>query len=194
VKEQNKPITAEIIHLYDHELLPCIGCWACARSGKCHLQDEFESIYRKLEAADYVIIGIPNYWCNLPAVLVNFIQRHTAYAIWKPENAHKFEKISTKGEKIRKMLYCLRNFGPINPGFKKKRFIFIIAGTAPFRFLMGEYRGIMIFLRKYVSKLNARLYRTIFFTDTLFRIDLKKKDQLMKNAYKMGLKLKCPGE
>ena len=179
----------EMIYLYDYNISPCIGCWSCAKNQKCHIQDDFEMLYSKIEQAERIILGVPNYWCNLPGVLVNFIDRHTGYAIWKPKDGRNFGKLPSIRSKIKMMLKCFRNFGPINPSFQKKQFILVIAGTSPFRYLLGEYKGILFMLRKYVQKLNGKIKKTIIYTDTLFRLRKNKESKLLKKAFSIGTSL-----
>jgi len=51
------------LHLYDYEILPCMDCRACKKGDYvCPLNDEMQKIYPKMEKADLIIFGTPNYW------------------------------------------------------------------------------------------------------------------------------------
>jgi multimeric flavodoxin WrbA len=54
---------SEKIYLYDHEIFPCMDCRACKRGNfVCPLKDGMREIYPKMEKADLIIFGTPNYW------------------------------------------------------------------------------------------------------------------------------------
>ena len=51
------------IYLYDYEILPCMDCRDCKKGDYlCTLNDEMKKIYPKMEKADLIIFGTPNYW------------------------------------------------------------------------------------------------------------------------------------
>lgn len=39
----------------------CDGCWACARTGKCHIEDDMQPLYDTLAGADGIVFGTPVY-------------------------------------------------------------------------------------------------------------------------------------
>jgi len=54
---------SEKLYLYDYEILPCIDCRACKKGDyACPLNDGMQKIYPKMEKADLIIFGTPNYW------------------------------------------------------------------------------------------------------------------------------------
>ncbi len=65
----------------------------------------------------------------------------------------------------------------------------MIAGTSPFRHLLGEYKGILFMLRKYVQKLNGKIKKSIIYTDTLFRLRKNKESKILKKAFSIGASL-----
>ena len=53
----------EKIYLYAYKILPCMDCRACKKGDYvCPLNDEMQKIYPKMEKADLIIFGTPNYW------------------------------------------------------------------------------------------------------------------------------------
>ena len=80
--KQNGHLT-ELINLYDYNIGYCIGCWNCAKTGKCFQNDDFELIYNKMKESDIIIIGSPVYWGNISGIMKNFIDRHTGYSFKK---------------------------------------------------------------------------------------------------------------
>lgn len=71
----------EIIHLYDYEIKPCMGC-LCDKQESCKypcvIEDDMKVLYDKVLKADGVIFATPVYWFSPSAVLKNFIDRLTA--------------------------------------------------------------------------------------------------------------------
>ncbi len=178
----------ELINLYDYEIKPCIGDWACVKLGKCHIQDDFEIIFHKLYEADIVILGSPVYWANISGVMKNFIDRHTGYAMFKPPNAQNFYKLS-RWQKLKTILRLMKEFGPFDPRFKEKKYILITAATVPFKRIMGEVSPTINAMRKYVKKLKGKIISTLIYTDTLFRFKKNKEKIMLNKAYSLGRKL-----
>ena len=55
--------TSKKLYLYDYEILPCVDCRACKKGNfVCPLKDGMRKIYPKMEKADLIIFGTPNYW------------------------------------------------------------------------------------------------------------------------------------
>jgi multimeric flavodoxin WrbA len=55
--------TTQKLYLYDYEILPCRDCRDCKKGQYlCTLDDEMKKIYPKMEKADLIIFGTPNYW------------------------------------------------------------------------------------------------------------------------------------
>ena len=179
----------EMINLYDHEIKPCIGCWACAGTNKCVLSDDFESIYNRVERADVILLGVPCYWGNVPGVMKNFFDRHTGCAMFKPKNAAEFHSLTTK-EKIKTIIKMAKKFGP-NEGMGHKRFVWAVTMTAPFPMaqLSGDLSVTLKALNIYTKKLKGKRIGKIVYTDTLFRFRKNKGNRIMQRAYKMGERL-----
>jgi multimeric flavodoxin WrbA len=54
---------SEKLYLYDYEILPCMDCRDCKRGNYvCSQHDGMKKIYPKMEKADLIIFGTPNYW------------------------------------------------------------------------------------------------------------------------------------
>lgn len=68
----------ELIALAGKEIKPCDGCWACSKAGKCHINDDMQPIYEKLEEADGLVFGSPVYHYSLNGLSKDFIDRMSA--------------------------------------------------------------------------------------------------------------------
>jgi len=55
--------TYEKIYLYEYEISPCIDCRKCKKGDcVCVINDGMQQIYPKIDEADLIIFGTPNYW------------------------------------------------------------------------------------------------------------------------------------
>ena len=57
----------ELIHLYDLDYKGCASCFACKRIGSrdyghCAIKDDLLPVFKKVEAADAILIGSPIYY------------------------------------------------------------------------------------------------------------------------------------
>jgi multimeric flavodoxin WrbA len=178
----------ELINLYDYRIKYCIGCWSCASNGKCFQDDDFELIFNKLKKADVIIIGSPVYWGNVSAIMKNFFDRHTGYAMYIPPNMNKVQNLSIYS-KIKILINVMKNFGP-KKGLEKKKFVLIIASTIPFKHLRGDVPNTLHAIKTYIKNLKGKVIAKLIYTDTLFKFKSKKEVKMMKKAYKIGNKLK----
>jgi multimeric flavodoxin WrbA len=66
---------AETIYLPGKTVLPCLGCDYCHKKGSCTQKDAFLEIQEKIQAADGLVLGSPNYIFNVSAQLKAFMDR-----------------------------------------------------------------------------------------------------------------------
>ena len=71
----------ELLLVADKNIAPCDGCEACAETSICRIQDDMQTIYQQLEAADAIILGTPVYFGNVSAQAKAIIDR--TYSIRK---------------------------------------------------------------------------------------------------------------
>jgi multimeric flavodoxin WrbA len=67
--------SVELILLREKRIEFCNGCLSCDSTGKCNIRDDMQLIYPKLENADLIIFGSPNYFNNISGMMKNFIDR-----------------------------------------------------------------------------------------------------------------------
>lgn len=65
----------ELVSLSESKVLPCVSCYACHKTGKCTLKDDFEEIKEKLLACDGFIFASPNYIHNVTAQIKALFDR-----------------------------------------------------------------------------------------------------------------------
>ncbi|UCD08858.1 MAG: flavodoxin family protein [Dehalococcoidales bacterium] len=61
----NKNADVELYTVSGKNLQPCDGCWACASSGKCHINDDMQELYEKIVMADGLVFGTPIYFWGM---------------------------------------------------------------------------------------------------------------------------------
>lgn len=65
----------EIIKLGDLKIQYCDGCLSCDETGKCHINDDMESILEKMVEADGFVFGTPDRFDNVSGLMKNFMDR-----------------------------------------------------------------------------------------------------------------------
>ncbi len=77
VRERGREVETEILDLHSYDVQPCTGCDLCVRRKPCPLSenDDMPEIEKILSAADAIIIAAPSYFCSVPGILKNLIDR-----------------------------------------------------------------------------------------------------------------------
>ena len=70
----------ELVDLCKLNIEYCNACGICHKKGKCYKKDDFQGLYRKLLAADGLVMGSPNYFLSVTAQMKTLIDR-MAYAV-----------------------------------------------------------------------------------------------------------------
>lgn len=65
----------ETIYLPGDTVLPCLGCDTCHKKGRCPQKDSFPEIQQKVQEADGVVLGSPNYIFSVSAQMKAFMDR-----------------------------------------------------------------------------------------------------------------------
>lgn len=70
----------ELIHLYDLNYKGCVSCFACKTKGgksygKCAVKDDLTLIFKKIEAANAIILGSPIYYGTVSGEMKSFMER-----------------------------------------------------------------------------------------------------------------------
>ena len=67
----------ESVRIYNLEMKPCIGCMKCRPDRPCILpRDDAQALAEKVRWADFIVIGCPVYWGNMPGTLKLFFDRN----------------------------------------------------------------------------------------------------------------------
>lgn len=86
----SKGAKIELVNLKDKKIEMCKGCMGCETTGTCDISDDFPKILGKIFRAETLILGSPNYFNNVSALMKSLIDRM---------NAH-WENSILKGKKV----------------------------------------------------------------------------------------------
>ncbi len=75
---RDKKADTELYSVAGKDIRPCDGCWACANSGKCHINDDMQELYEKIVESDGIIFGTPIYFWGMTAQAKTVIDRTIA--------------------------------------------------------------------------------------------------------------------
>ena len=73
----------ELFSVSGREIGPCDGCQTCLTTGKCHIDDDMQTVYQKLVEADGIIFGTPIYFYAMTAQAKAIMDR--TYALRRPD-------------------------------------------------------------------------------------------------------------
>ncbi len=68
-------IETEIVSLAGKDIRPCTGCMACRQKEECSVKDDLMPIYRKMKAAEGIILASPVYFGSCTALLKSLMER-----------------------------------------------------------------------------------------------------------------------
>jgi multimeric flavodoxin WrbA len=77
---RSKGCEVELVDLCKLNIEFCNACGICHKKGKCYKKDDFQTLYKKLLAADGLVMGSPNYFRSVSAQMKTLIDR-MAYAV-----------------------------------------------------------------------------------------------------------------
>ena len=103
--------SAELVLLREKRIEFCDGCLSCDSSEKCKIRDDMQVIYPKLESADLIIFGSPNYFSNMSGMMKNFVDRLNPYYTSKKLKDKKVVAVvvggSNKPDTIKNSIRCI---------------------------------------------------------------------------------------
>jgi len=72
---RSKGAETELVDLCKLHIEYCNACGVCYKKGKCVKKDDFQSLYKKILAADGLVMGSPNYFRSVTAQMKTMIDR-----------------------------------------------------------------------------------------------------------------------
>ena len=72
----------DLLRLSEIEIAPCDGCVTCHQTGECRINDDMQEVYKKLLAANGIILGSPVYFWSVSGQTKTLMDR--TYALRHP--------------------------------------------------------------------------------------------------------------
>ena len=151
----------ETVRIHDLNIKPCIGCLKCRPDRLCILpRDGAHVLAEKVRWSDFIIIGCPNYWGNMPGTLKLFFDR----------NVPLFEYCEAKA-----IRYVPR------PQLRGKRAALVVNSGSPFPYnlLRSQSRGTIGSLRTILKAAGVRIEWVLNVPDS-YNFEKKKERHLRK--------------
>ncbi len=68
-------VDSEIFYVGKSPIAPCMGCGACAKTGKCVINDKVNNFIEKMETSDGLIVASPVHFASPVGSVLNFLSR-----------------------------------------------------------------------------------------------------------------------
>lgn len=156
----------ETVRIQELNIKPCIGCMKCRPDNPCILpRDDAQLLAEKFKWADFIIIGCPVYWGNMPGPLKLFFDR----------NVPLFEYAEARA-----IRYIPK------PQLRGKRAAFVVSCVAPFPYnlLRTQSRGTLGALNTIFKAAGVSIEGVINVADS-YNFE-KKKDRYLKKAKRLA--------
>jgi len=156
----------ETVRISDLDMKPCIGCMKCRPDQECILpRDDANVLAEKVRSADYIVIGCPVYWGNMPGTIKLFFDR----------NVPLFEYAEAKA-----IRYIPK------PQLRGKRAALVVSCVAPFPYnlLRSQSRGTIGALKTILKAGGVKIEWVINVSDS-YNFE-RKKDRYLRRARRLA--------
>ncbi|MHC4498015.1 MAG: flavodoxin family protein [Planctomycetota bacterium] len=154
---------AEYVRLCDLNIVPCTECNFCYESGKCRIEDDYQTLLSKILEADRMIFATPIFFMTVCAQAKILIDR--CQCLW----AHKFilkQPLITTGQDRRAMVIAVG-------GTKSKKM----------------FDSIRLTFRYYLNVLEMRYAASLFVNQVDALGEIRKHPSAMDHAFRLGHEL-----
>ncbi|MDD5680562.1 MAG: flavodoxin family protein [Candidatus Omnitrophica bacterium] len=151
----------EKIYLMDLVIKPCRGCLVCQRTGRCTIDDGFNTLADKIREADVIVFSSPTYFSNVTSCAKRFFDR--GYSMFK-ENSFGLTYLYKKPHKAILITSCGAPF--------------------PFSYLLGISTGSVRAMKVFFNYMRVKINTLIVSGAKDF--DIKTHDRLLRKAYDLG--------
>jgi len=151
----------QTVRIQDMKIKPCIGCMKCRPDKPCILpEDDAQMLAEKVRWADFIVIGCPVYWGNMPGTLKLFFDR----------NVPLFEYAEAK---------AIRYFP--KPQLRGKRAALVVCsvGPYPYNLLRSQSGGTVGSLRTILKAGGVKIESVLNVPDS-YNFEKKKERYLLK--------------
>lgn len=151
------------VFLRDLEISPCLEIYACAKTGRCAIRDDFDLLVPKLEQADLVILASPIMFYAVSAHTKALMDRCQAFWVKR---------------------YWLKE--PINPDKLRRKGVFISVGATKGKRL---FDGAILSARYFFDALDIEMAATLCFGGLDAAGDVLQHPEYLQQAYDLGVSL-----
>ncbi|MBM3299654.1 MAG: flavodoxin family protein [Deltaproteobacteria bacterium] len=157
-------VLVEEVVLRELKISPCMEIYGCKTSGRCVIQDDFQTVYDQLVACDGFMLASPIFFYTVSALTKIFMDR--CQSLW-----------------AKKYLIEKRSFGETNP---KRKGLFIAAGATRGKRL---FDGTLLTVRYFFDTLDMEVWRTLLYRGLDLEGDVLKHPEYLEEAYQAGKEL-----
>ena len=138
----------EMVRIHDLNMKPCVGCMKCRPDHPCVLSpDDAHMLAGKIKRSDFIIIGCPVYWGNMPGPLKVFFDR----------NVPLFEYCEAKS---------IRYIPKPRLGGKRAALVINSAAPFPYNLLRSQSRGTIVSLRTILRAAGVKIESVVNIPDS----------------------------
>jgi multimeric flavodoxin WrbA len=160
------PHKIENVRIHDLKIKPCIGCMKCRPDKTCILpRDDAHEFAEKVRWSDFIIIGCPVYWGNMPGTLKLFFDR----------NVPLFEYAEARA-----IRYIPK------PRLKGKRAVLVVSSVGPFPYnlLRSQSRGTIGSLKTILKAAGIKIEGVLNVPDS-YNFE-KRKERYLRKAKRLA--------
>jgi len=151
----------EEIVLRDLKMSPCLEIYGCKETGRCVIQDDFQSLYDKLLACHGLILASPVFFYTVSSLTKIMMDR--CQSLW------------VKRYWIEKTAFGKKDYS--------KKGLFISAGATKGKRL---FDGVLLTVRYFLDALDAELWKALLYRGLDFEGDVLKHPDYLQEAYAAG--------
>jgi multimeric flavodoxin WrbA len=151
----------EEIVLRDLKMSPCLEIYGCKETGRCVIQDDFQSLYDKLLGCQGLILASPVFFYTVSSLTKIMMDR--CQSLW------------VKRYWIEKTAFGKKDYS--------KKGLFISAGATKGKKL---FDGVLLTVRYFLDALDAELWKALLYRGLDFEGDVLKHPDYLQEAYAAG--------
>jgi len=147
--------------LRDLKMSPCLEIYACKKTGRCVLEDDFQLLYDKFSECDGVMLASPIFFYTVSAHTKTMMDR--CQSLW-----------------VKRYWLEKSPFGKVN---EERKGLFISVGATQGKKL---FEGSLLTVRYFFDALDMTLWRSLLYRGLDFEGDVDKVPECLKEAYGTG--------
>lgn len=141
---------------------PCQGCERCQKNGICFIRDDMSGLYKKLKAAEAIVVASPVYFGSIPAQLKLMIDR--CQSLWAKNFLPAYIK---RKQRLRKGIFIS------------------VSGNCQPRFFENSKEIIKIFF----AVLGVELFKEVYVPGLEYQGEVLKQKSVLDKAFQYGAAL-----